>query len=259
MVVCIVYLLVDARKRRTPRNRTILWVVGAALVYYCVFPLYLFLRQGTRTFIAIPASLALTFVMAFALFAPSYTNDDEQSDQTAGMAKDTSQRLTDSKGASVSVTEVEQKLNIKFSRMAKFKVKGIYLGMNKSDAINIMKKLLGKENVGYDESNPGMVMLNGGGASSAPSAMMFAGDPLIGYAFQSDVVDRIFNAGALDFRSFAQQFIDNYNLGKMTAERDEHGSEYLIHRNKAGFSVQIFADKSMGVALIENAGKPSFN
>lgn len=279
LVICVVYVLVDAIRHHLPRNKVILWVLGSTILYFCFFPLYVFLRQGTRKLVAVPASIFALLIMIAAFVTPSLIGDDAlvpvstvqekktepqsvQSEAALPVSADTGAQAKDASAAedgNVSAAEIEKKLNIKFSEMAKYKIKGIYLGMNKSEAIEIMKKVLGNENVGYDESNPHMVMLSGGGISPTPSIMMFAGDTLIMYAYSSDVVDRIFNVGALDLKGFAQQFIDSYGFDEMTVDQDQQGNEFLIHRNKAGFSVTIFEDKTMAVELLENAGEPSFD
>jgi hypothetical protein len=72
MIACLTFLLVDAIKRQIPRNRVILWVVGGGLLYYCIFPLYLLLRQRTRKLIAIPVSTVLAVLVGFTLFLPYF-------------------------------------------------------------------------------------------------------------------------------------------------------------------------------------------
>ncbi len=140
--------------------------------------------------------------------------------------------------------------------------------MKRDDTLKLMKELLGEDDVRWVEEIEAIVF--GSGNSLAPddvqiavlvskSVMLFEGNILIGYTFGPTVADQLFNSGALDVKTFAQQFIDSYGLGEMNVEKDEKGDEYLIHRNKSGFSVKIFPDKTLDVELIKNAGKTKFD
>jgi hypothetical protein len=262
-----VYVFIDTIRHRVGRNRIVLWVLGSAIFYFCVFPLYVFLLQGIRKRVAIPASLLLFAVMIAVLVFPFSASDGNQKAARASQENGTASALSERRAAAgavsadsngndtnASVADLERQLNIKFSKLSKSKIKGIYLGMGKSEAMSVMKTLLG-ESGGYDITTDQDMMFFG----DPSNRMTFWGDALVGYTYNGMLVDKLFNAGVLGLKAFAQQFCNSYGLENMIVESDEQGNEYLIHRNNAGFSVKIHGDKSIEVGVLKNAGTPSFN
>lgn len=283
MIFSLGYLLLGLFQERVSRKRMILWIGASTLLYYFVFPLYLFGRQFTRKLISIPISLLIAVLLGFALLMPysdkiqakmstlkkGTTVEQENSPRNASAAsagrqvdpekQETGKNTeTDQTDADSSSSSVGERLGVDLSRVAKFKVKGIYLGMNESDAITTMKGFLGEGFI-YDKDNPlpgCHLFVNPSGGTSA---MEFKDGILMKYGFSAEMVDHLFKTAALDVKSFAQQFIDSYGLEEMTVDHDAQGDECLVHRNQAGFSVTIYSDKTLKVELLMNAGKPTFD
>jgi hypothetical protein len=144
-----------------------------------------------------------------------------------------------------------------------FSIKGLYLGMSKDDAVNIIKSLC----AGRVEVNDQKFMeLNGGHGKCDGLQILLKdkdGNQVMGgvggllldpkgrtvecFFFEQGLTDYLFNTGDLTAKEFAQQFINSYDVPTL-APSNFSNRQCWAYTSPEGWTVRLSDDKLVSVS-----------